>query len=100
MKHTLNREQALELAKTEWWTDVSPERLVRFQLFTDELCCPFSVFHEALKTCLGRLVLSHEFASEEGIINLRQEFLGERPAPTFQEVLELLPKHATKIILP
>lgn len=89
-QQSIGREKAVELANTNWWELCEPREIAEFQLFTVELCCPFSVFHEAIEKALGRPVWTHEFGlNYDGIV---QEFLGEREAPTMQEIIELVPE--------
>ena len=56
---------------------------------------PFSVFHEAVEKVLDRPVWTHEFALPE---RLRAEMLGERSAPTFKEILDLIPAEKKIVI--
>ncbi len=84
----LTQEEAIALSKTEFWKDMSLRERAEFQLFEDRLCMPFDVFHEAIEKTLGRPVMTHEFAF---IDQIRREFLGQKPSPTFQEILELIP---------
>ena len=95
MQSNLTREQAIALAETGWWKDKDPDFIVRFQLFEAKMCMDFGDFHEATENALGRPVWTHEFA-DAGL--LQQEFLGERPAPTFQEILEQIPE-AKRIVV-
>lgn len=91
----LTREQAIAFAESECYEDWTPEQIVRFQLFQQKLCMPFSVFHEAIEKVLNRPVYTHEFAFMD---NLVKEFLGEKPAPTLEEIVELIPKEKRIII--
>ena len=86
----MTREQAVALFDTLWWIDRDPANIVAFQLFEERLCMPFDKFHEAVETALGRPVWTHEFGS--GVKGLREEFLKERPARTFEEIMALIPK--------
>jgi hypothetical protein len=89
-QQSIGIEKAIHLADTEWWKDKSAREIVKFQLFTQELCMPFAEFHRAIEEALGRSVFKHEFGMNlDGII---QEFLGERDAPTMQEIIELIPE--------
>lgn len=91
-KHSIGKEKAIALANSGWWKDTPHREIAEFQLMTAELCVPFGVFHEAVEKSLGRPVWTHEFAlNYEGIM---QEFLGQRPAPTFDEILNLIPEEA------
>ena len=91
----LTYEQAVELVNSEWWKECSPEKIVEFQLFTVRLCMPFDLFHEAMEKVLDRPVWTHEFAFAE---QLQAEFLKEKPAPSFQEILELIPEEKRVVI--
>ena len=90
----LTREQAIKLYDSEWWKNCSDREIVGFQLFTRRLCLPFSEFHRAVEAVLGRPVRIHEFGSNG---KLKEEFLGEKPTPTFEEIMSLIPKE--KLVL-
>jgi hypothetical protein len=87
-------EEAIAFAKSEIWKTWNHEQIVRLQLFQDKLCVPFDKFHEAIESVLGRPVWTHEFASN----NIKEEYLGTRPAPTFEEIIDLIPKDKRIII--
>lgn len=91
----LTKDQAVALAATGWWKDQPVDVVAGFQLFEPRLCMDFGDFHAAVETALGRPVYSQEFGLD--IEGLQREFLGERPMPTFEEVLALLPQD--KLIL-
>lgn len=89
-RQSIGRERAIALAESNWWAGKTHRQIAKFQLFTDELCCPFEVFHEAVEKSLGRPVFTHELGMNfDGIV---QEFLDERDAPTLQEIIELIPE--------
>lgn len=90
----LTKSQALRLYESGFWNDMKAQDIARFQLFEDRLCMPFDVFQQAMQETLGRSVCTHEFASPD---LLRSELLGERDAPSFQEILALIPED--KLIL-
>lgn len=48
----------------------------------------FGTFHKAMEEALGRPVWTHEFAFSD---QLKKEFLGDKPAPTFEEIVNLIP---------
>ncbi len=50
---------------------------------------PFPVFHEALEKAVGRPVWTHEFGLN--LDGLKREMLGAAPAPTFEEIVALVP---------
>lgn len=92
----MTREQAVELANSGWWVGKTHRELATFQLYEDLLCMPFSVFHEAVEKTLGRPVFTHEFGlNHDGLI---KELIGEKSAPTTQEILELIPEEKRIVI--
>ena len=93
----LTKKQAIELSESkvlETWTD---EQIVRFQLFQEKLCMDFSAFHKSLEAVLDRPVFTHEFGMNYNGIVL--EYLGEKEAPTFDEIIELIPEEKRIIIM-
>jgi hypothetical protein len=99
--HSIGYERAMALASRKthnrsWWEGKTSKELVDFQLFTAEMCMPFSVFHEAIKKELKRPVFTHEFGlNYDGIV---KEYLGERPAPTLQEIIEQIPTEKSVLV--
>ena len=94
MKHThqqnIGREKAIALFNSGWWNGRPAREIAKFQLFTAELSMPFDVFHKAIEESLGRPVFTHEFGMDlDGII---LEFLGEKDAPTMEEIINLIPE--------
>lgn len=85
----MTKDQALQLFELEWWSRVSDEVAVAFQLYENRLCMPFDRFHAAVEKVLGRGVFTHEFAQIE---RLREEHKGQRSKPTFEEILGLIPE--------
>ena len=94
--HSIGREAAIELAESGWWEGKSPREICDVQLFTQELCCPFEVFHQALGKAMQRPVFSHEIGCQNWD-RLVSEYLGERSAPTLEEILNLFPPHVQVI---
>lgn len=92
----ITREQAIEMSKNNWWTGLPEEAVVVFQLFQDRLALPFEEFHRCLEVSLGRPVYTHEMVNLDG---LQKEFLGDRPAPTFQEILDLIPEEKRIVVV-
>lgn len=90
----LTSEQAIEFAKSGIWKDWSAEQIVRFQLFQTMLCMDFSSFHQAMEVVLKRPVFTHEFASHA----LKEEYLGTKEPPTYQEIIDLIPKEKLLIL--
>lgn len=92
----LTKEQAILFGESQIWADWSHEEIVKFQLFQDKMCMPFSRFHEAIEKVLDRPVFTHEFGlNYDGIV---KEYLGEKEKPTFEEILNLIPEEK-RIIL-
>lgn len=89
-------EVAIQMAESKWWEGKTNKEIVEFQLFTAELATDFSVFHEAVEKVLGRPVFTHEFA-RAGL--LQKEFLGERDAPSFDEILALIPEDKRVLVV-
>lgn len=92
---SLTKDQAIAIAESRVWEGWTFEERVRFQLFEDLLCMPFSVFHEAIEKELGRPVWTHEFAFVEG---LRDEWAGKRGKPTMDEIIALIPPEKLIIV--
>ncbi len=92
----LTEEQAIALAQSEFWHDMTAKQIAEFQLHTDRLCMPFDVFHKAVEDALGRSVWTHEFAFRE---KLCAELSGEASSPTFQQILELIPEEKRIILV-
>ena len=81
----MTKKEAIQLYESNFWENMTFEERAKFQLFEPLLCMPFDVFHEAVEKTLGRPVWTHEFGS---LGKLKEEFLGERPAPTFGEIMK------------
>ena len=90
----VTKEQAIALAEGKFYEGMTHREIAEFQISQDLLCMPFGVFSEALSKCLGRGVYTHEFANRDQLI---RELYGERPAPSFDEIIGLIPKD--KLIL-
>lgn len=92
----LTKEQAEALWESGWWKDKTPREICDFQLFEERLCMGMGDFQLALEKALGRPVFTHELGMNyEGIV---KEYLGEKAAPTFEEVLALIPE-AKRIVV-
>jgi hypothetical protein len=95
-QQTIGKEKAIALHDSKWWIGKSPKEIAKVQLFTAELCMPFAVFHEALEAALGRPVWTHELGLNfDGLV---QELLGERDAPTMEEIISLIPEEKRIIV--
>lgn len=56
---------------------------------------PFDVFHKAVEDTLGRPVFTHEFAGT----SIMEELRGEKAAPTFEEIMNLIPVEKRIVVL-
>lgn len=95
-RQSIGRDKAIELANSNWWIGRDSKEIAKFQLFTEELAMPFDVFHEALEASLGRPIFTHELGLNLDGIML--EFMGEKDAPTFEEIMNLIPEGKRIII--
>lgn len=87
---SIGKEAAIALANSNWWEGKTHREIALFQMTTEELCCPFGVFHEAVEKALDRPVWTHEFGlNPDGIYF---ELIGEQDAPTFEDILNLIPE--------
>jgi hypothetical protein len=90
-------EQAVALHDSGFWKQMDYRERAMFQMFEERLCMPFDVFHEAVEKTLGRPVFTHEFGlNADGI---RKELLGERPAPSMEDILNLIPADKRVIVV-
>jgi hypothetical protein len=85
----LSKEQAIAIYDSEIWQNWTDDEIVRFQLFQERLAIPFDRFQMAVEAVLGRSVWTHEFAHATRI---KDEYLGKRKMPTFDEIMELIPE--------
>ena len=85
----LTQKEAVSVYDSGVWKNWSNEEIVKFQLFQDRLCVDFSRFQEAMQNVLGRPVFTHEFGFRDDLI---KEYLGIKEAPTFEEIINLIPK--------
>lgn len=85
---SIGKEKAIALYNSGWWKIKTAREIAEFQMLTEELSMPFGVFQQAVEETLGRSVWTHEFAAWEKLV---AELFGERPAPSFQEILDLIP---------
>ena len=94
---SIGRDAAIALAKTEWWIGKEPRQIAKNGMLIVELCLPLGVLHEAVEKALGRPVFTHEFGlNYDGIV---QELLGERDAPSLEEILALIPEEKRIVVL-
>lgn len=92
----LTREEAIAVFESEVWKLWTDEEICDFQMWQACLAIPFDVFHLAVEKTLGRPVWTHEFGV--AYAEMQQERLGQRPAPTFDEILELIPEDKRIVI--
>ena len=85
----MTKEQAIKLAGTRFWEEMTFEQRAKFQLAERRLCMRFGVFHEAVEKTLGRPVFTHEFGlNYDGLV--AEMFDGADP-PTMDEIMEMIP---------
>lgn len=93
----LTKNQAIEMAKSEWWKDKPAKDVALFQMQQDKLCMDFSEFHRCMEETLGRPVWTHEFASSNRDA-LMKELLGEKEPPSMNEIISLIPQQKLIIV--
>ena len=92
----LTREEAIAFYGSKVYENWTYRQIAEFQLEQDLLCVPFGVFHEAIEKTFGRPVFTHEFGlNREGLM---KELLGEKEAPTFEGIVNLIPKEKRLVI--
>lgn len=94
-ENQLTETQAIEMAKSNVWKEWTSEQVVRFQLFQKRLCMDFSHFHKCISEVLGRPVFTHEFAFRDDMV---REYLGDKEAPTFEDIINLIPEEKRLIM--
>lgn len=92
----MTEQEAIALYDSGFWKEMSFRDRAMFQLFEKRLCMPFSVFHEAMEKALARPVFTHEFGLN--LDGLKKELLGEKAAPTIEEIIGLIPEEKRIII--
>lgn len=95
-KQEITEAEAIALAESGFWREMPAREIAEFQMFTPRLCMPFDVFRKAMEDALGRPVWTHEFAFPD----IRAELLGNKPAPTWEEIVGLIPEDKRIIIDP
>jgi hypothetical protein len=89
-KKQISKEAAMALYESKIWVEWSFQQKSRFQLFQQRLSMPFDKFHKAVEKTLNRSVWTHEFGlSFKGI---QEEFLGIKNAPSFEDIMNLIPE--------
>ena len=84
----MTKEEAIALHDSKFWVNMTYKERAMFQMFESKLCMPFSIFQEAVEKTLGRPVWTHEFA----FYGIKKELLGDKEAPTFEEIVGLIPE--------
>lgn len=84
----LTQAEAIAMAKSGAWEEMSLLNRARFQLEQRFLCMPFDAFHHAVEHALSRPVYTHEFADPA---RLRDELYERKPKATLAEILALVP---------
>ena len=88
MERQITEREAIFLSESKWWEGLTAREICDFQLFQKRLCMPFDIFHKAMEEALDRSVWTHEFAFSA----LMEEYLGEKSPPSFEEIINLIPK--------
>lgn len=93
----MTKEDAIRLYESKFWEDMDYRQRAIFQMHEEKLCMPFDVFHEAVEKTLGRPVWTHEFGlNYDGI---KAELNGKRPAPTMEEIINMIPKDKRVLVI-
>ncbi len=96
MPEQLDKKTALGLAESEVWKNWTDKERVEFQLYQNLLCMPFDTFHKSVEKTLDRPVFTHEFAFPD---HLKQEFEGKCGKPSFENIIDLLPKDKEVVVI-
>jgi hypothetical protein len=96
MNDSITKDQAIALAESRFWESLTHRQIAEFQMRTKKLCMPFGVFHEAMEKTLGRPVFTHEFGASWDALDA--ELRGDRPAPTFDEIIAMIPADKRVIV--
>jgi hypothetical protein len=92
----MTKEKAIALAESKFWEGMTHRQIAEFQICEEKLCMPFSVFHEAVEKTLGRPVYTHEFGLN--FQGLKDELFNGKPAPTLEEIINLIPEEKRLIV--
>lgn len=93
----LTKEQAIAFADSGAWQKLDIRARAVFQMEQNRLCMPFGEFHKAVEEALGRPVFTHEFAMNRA--GMLAELQGKASAPSFEEVLGMLPAERTVVVV-
>lgn len=92
----LTQEQAIAFHDSGAWKQMDAKDRALFQLEQDRLCMPFDEFHRAVEEALGRPVWTHEFGMNRA--GLLAELRGKATAPSFADILAMLPADRTVVV--
>lgn len=89
MNQEISHAEAVRLYESKFWEPMDHRARAMFQMFTEFLCMPFDVFHEAVEKTLGRPVWTHEFGLN--VDGLKAELRGEQRPPSFADIVAMIP---------
>lgn len=92
----MTEQEAIALAKSGALMDLGVRERVLFQLQQPLLCMDFGQFHGDVQEVLGRPVWTHEFVNPGALL---AELLGDKPAPTWEEILEMVPAEKRIVVV-
>jgi len=95
----LTETEAIEIFNSNIWQEWTDEEIVAFQLYQDKLCLPFTRFHKAVETVLGRSVWTHEFAFASKPNGLQDQYESNCGKPSMQDIMALFPKNKPIILI-
>ena len=82
---SLGKEAAIQKYETRWWEGKTAREIAVVQLQTQELICPWTIYHQSIEEALGRGVFTHEFA--RNVDGLWAELTQGAPAPSLEDIL-------------
>lgn len=92
----LTTDEAIAMAASGVWKEWTHRQRAEFQILQQKLCMDFGAFHESIEETIGRPVFTHELAlNYEGI---KAEILNGAPAPSFDDILNLIPEDKRIVI--
>ena len=71
----MTREEAVELASTEWWKKATAVEIVRKQLFEERLIMSFGDFQLACEEVFEQPIWTHQFGSVQFTQWMKDEFI-------------------------
>ena len=92
----MTEKQARAIYESGLWKDMPSKDRCWLMLESGFPCYPFGQFHEDLEACLGRPVGHHELALVWK--EVKREFLGKVEPPSFQAIIDLIPKEKLIIV--